>query len=185
LELIADEIISKFRIKGHLQFGDKVSVLSRSFQTGLKAYELGLHPSIVVAAFLHDIGHLVPRQEFLRIGNREFWGVENHENIGAEYLKIHGFTAPVITPVRNHVLAKRYLCFKDPDYTQKLSTASKVTLSFQGGPMNIKEAVAFEEDPFFNSSVQLRYLIEESKDPSFVPKESHWDLFTELLKKVF
>ena len=34
--------------------------------------------------------------------------------------------------VEGHVLAKRYLCFKDPEYYNGLSPSSKATLVFQG-----------------------------------------------------
>jgi hypothetical protein len=41
----------------------------------------------------------------------------------------------------NHVSAKRYLCWKYPDYHAKLSPASRTTLRHQGGPMSSTEVI--------------------------------------------
>ena len=41
----------------------------------------------------------------------------------------------------NHVSAKRYLCWKYPDYHAKLSPASRITLRHQGGPMSSTEVI--------------------------------------------
>jgi predicted HD phosphohydrolase len=42
-------------------------------------------------------------------------------------------------------MAKRYLCFKDQNYHNNLSEASKVTLTYQGGRMEVDEALIFEK----------------------------------------
>jgi len=54
------------------------------------------------------------------------------------------------------VPAKRYLCATDPDYVARLSRASVVTLTLQGGPMTRSEAADFERNPFFRDAVQVR-----------------------------
>ena len=55
--------------------------------------------------------------------------------------------------VEGHVLAKRYLCFKDPEYYSKLSPASKTTLEFQGGFMAAEEAKMFERGNSLNHAL--------------------------------
>lgn len=55
-----------------------------------------------------------------------------------------GFSQRVQEICRGHVQAKRYLCWKDPEYFNKLHEMSKAKLKYQGGPMNEKEAKIFE-----------------------------------------
>lgn len=43
-------------------------------------------------------------------------GASNHGALGADYLKKKGFDNDITDYVRAHVLAKRYLCWKDPKY---------------------------------------------------------------------
>ena len=83
------------------------------------------------------------------IENMAGCGAKDHEHIGADYLKELGFSHKVQEICRGHVKAKRYLCWKNPEYHAKLSEASKTTLGFQGGPMLDKEATEFEKDPIF------------------------------------
>ena len=64
------------------------------------------------------------------------FGAINHEGTGAAHLSALGFPARTCDVVRRHVDAKRYLCWKNPAYHAKLSTASTATLVYQGGPMN-------------------------------------------------
>ena len=52
--------------------------------------------------------------------------------------------------------AKRYLTFKHPDYLGALSEASLATLGYQGGPMSIDEALAFERGPYFDLCIKMR-----------------------------
>ena len=43
-------------------------------------------------------------------------GVEDHDEIGSEYLKKRGFSDIVCQMVGGHVNAKRYLVYKDKTY---------------------------------------------------------------------
>eukprot|EP00656_Telonema_subtile_P049461 TRINITY_DN6155_c0_g1_i2.p1 TRINITY_DN6155_c0_g1~~TRINITY_DN6155_c0_g1_i2.p1 ORF type:complete len:222 (-),score=31.76 TRINITY_DN6155_c0_g1_i2:204-869(-) len=65
--------------------------------------------------------------------------------------------------VEGHVLAKRYLCYKEPEYYEKLSPASKVTLAFQGGHMSQEEAVLFEQGQMFETCKLMRTWDEKAK----------------------
>jgi predicted HD phosphohydrolase len=57
-------------------------------------------------------------------------GVVDHEHVGAAFLAALGFPTRIQDMVRNHISAKRYLCCAQPDYYDKLSEASKVTLRY-------------------------------------------------------
>ena len=60
--------------------------------------------------------------------------------------------------------AKRYLTFKDPEYYDQLSLASKETLKYQGGKMDAEEAAVFEADPLHKIIIALRLIDEQAKD---------------------
>lgn len=79
-----------------------------------------------------------------------------HDIIGGCYLRMMGFHEKVPHLVEGHVLAKRYLTAKDPEYYDKLSADSKRTLVFQGGPMDQKEMAAVEQDALFELGARMR-----------------------------
>ncbi|KAJ1936675.1 hypothetical protein EC988_008126, partial [Linderina pennispora] len=83
-------------------------------------------------------------------------GVMGHEKLGAEYLRKLGFSEKVCELVESHVVGKRYLTAVDEKYYEALSSASKLSLKFQGGPFSKEEAQRFETDPLFAQKVQLR-----------------------------
>jgi predicted HD phosphohydrolase len=59
---IVDEVFEGFQKRGETAyFGEPVSVLEHSLQTALAAEQAVAAPSLVVAALLHDIGHLIHR----------------------------------------------------------------------------------------------------------------------------
>lgn len=105
----------------------------------------------------------------------------NHEAIGAEALRRAGFQEPIPDLVERHVLAKRYLAWKSPEYLEKLSDASRRTLQFQGGPLTEDEARNFEQDPLCQSALQLRFWDESAKDPKAqVPALDHYRMLIEM-----
>ena len=58
-------------------------------------------------------------------------GVKEHEKIGSDFaVNEMGLPARIGRLICAHVNAKRYLCWKNPDYHNKLSDASKTTLTF-------------------------------------------------------
>ena len=89
-----------------------------------------------------------------------------HDVIGGCWLRMQGFDETVAHLTEGHVLAKRYLCYKEPDY--ELSDESRETLDFQGGPMTAAEAAVFERDPMFDTCIQMRRWDEEAKYPDKV-----------------
>jgi phosphonate degradation associated HDIG domain protein len=134
--------------------GEPVSQLEHMCQAAQMAAAEGADDEMVLAAFFHDIGHLC---EFIMpLEKMEGIGIVDHESIGEEYLLSHGFSPRLGRLVQGHVPAKRYLTFKYPEYYQRLSQASKETLTIQGGVMQADEAAAFEADPLFADYIKMR-----------------------------
>ena len=141
--------------------GEPVSQLEHMCQSAQLAEGEGFDEEVILAAFFHDLGHLItqgPTTEMMG----EF-GVKRHEQLGADFLRSLGFSEKIAQLVENHVQAKRYLTFRYPDYYTKLSEASKQTLIYQGGPMKEAEALKFEKDPLFEVSLRMRTWDEEAK----------------------
>ena len=141
--------------------GEPVSQLEHMCQSAQLAEGVGFDEEVILAAFFHDLGHLIkqgPTTEMMG----EF-GVKRHEQLGADFLRSLGFSEKIAQLVENHVQAKRYLTFRYPDYYTKLSEASKQTLIYQGGPMKEEEALKFEKDPLFEVSLRMRTWDEEAK----------------------
>jgi len=142
--------------------GEKVTQLEHMAQAAELAEEQGYDEEVILAAFLHDIGHITEAAtpEDGRMGK---FGIRDHEAIGAEYLREKGFSKKVCRLVESHVEAKRYLTVRDPAYYARLSDASKRTLEYQGGPMTEEEAIAFEQYPLFELIIKMRSWDEEAK----------------------
>ena len=159
---VADEIISMYRDHGGEEYaGEKVSQLEHMVQTARLASQEGYDEEVILAAFLHDIGHIcVSAKGDEAMGE---YGVKDHEEIGANFLKRKGFSKRVVRLVESHVEAKRYLTYKDPGYYDQLSAASKKTLEYQGGRMGKEEAEAFEQYPLFDLIIKMRRWDEEAK----------------------
>lgn len=140
--------------------GEKVSQLQHMAQAAELAEQQGFDEEVVLAAFLHDIGHIseAAKGEDSTSPVREMdgFGIMDHEELGADFLREKGFSKKIVRLVESHVEAKRYLTAKDPEYYAQLSDASKKTLEFQGGPMTEDEAAAFEQYPLFNLIIQMR-----------------------------
>ncbi len=110
---IAEEIIELFRLHGSNEYaGEKVTQLEHMYQAAVLAGKQGFDEEVVLAAFLHDIGHIcVSAQENIEMGG---FGIKDHEAIGAEFLAEKGFSKKLIRLVESHVEAKRYLTWKRP-----------------------------------------------------------------------
>jgi putative nucleotidyltransferase with HDIG domain len=122
----------------------------------------GFDDEVVLAAFFHDIGHLCA--EAGETESMDGMGNVDHEQIGADFLLERGFSERVANLVQGHVIAKRYLTFKYPEYYNRLSDASKATLNFQGGVMTADEAANFELNPDSELIIRLRYWDDMAKE---------------------
>lgn len=158
-----DTIFGFYEINGSDEYvGEPVSILEHSLQAAQMAENEGFDEEVILAAFFHDIGHFLPnKNEMNGLGNL------NHEVAGANFLYKNGFSNKVASLVRNHVEAKRYLTFKYPEYFEKLSEASKQTLSFQGGRMSEQEAETFEKLPLFKLFLKMRAWDDKAKEVDF------------------
>ena len=151
-----------FEAQGDDQYyGEDVSQLEHAAQGADLAQKGGFDKEVQVAAFLHDIGHLMPTE--LEEELMAEYGRKDHEEVAADWLHAQGFPEKVCVLVANHVNAKRYLTYKNPKYFAGLSEASLKTLEFQGGPMNADEAGHFEQNPYFDLIIQMRRWDEAAK----------------------
>jgi len=166
---ITDEIFDLYESHGGAEYaGEKVSQLEHMAQAAQLAEEDGHDEEVILAAFLHDIGHIYGsgKGEGSMSASREQmdgFGIKDHEELGAAFLQNKGFSKKVVRLVESHVEAKRYLTVKDPSYYAQLSEASKRTLEYQGGPMTEDEAAAFEKYPLFGLIINMRKWDEQAK----------------------
>jgi phosphonate degradation associated HDIG domain protein len=165
---IRDEIREIYATRATDRYGlSDVNQLQHGLQAAALAERNGEPPTMIVAALLHDIGHMV--HDLGQDPARE--GIDDlHEERGADWLADH-FGADVVEPIRLHVPAKRYLCAVDASYFGKLSEDSVRSLALQGGVMSADEVRAFEKLRFANEAVRLRRLDEAAKDASAVTPE--------------
>ena len=155
---IVDQIVAVFNERGSEAYlGERVSMADHMLQAAFTAEQAAASDEVIVAALLHDIGHLVNEVADERRGDPgELEQVDFvHEEAGARWLSA-GFGPAVTEPVRMHVAAKRYLCAVEPEYLSALSPASVHTLGLQGGPMSPAEVAEFAANPHADAAVALR-----------------------------
>ena len=158
---IVERVLSVLRAAERSDYiGEEVSQLEHALQCAHFARQSGAGDEVVLAALLHDIGHLLDPQA----PSMDGLGVIEHERLGADYLRAQGFSERVAKLVEGHVQAKRYLTFIKPAYAKRLSDASRGTLAWQGGAMSAQEAEAFEADPLFKAMLALRTWDERAKE---------------------
>ena len=159
--------------------GEPVPIGEHMLQAGVLAEAAGAQASLVAAALLHDIGHLLgealrggegpPPQAAKPAGSSPPASTDDqHEETGARWLS-QWFGEAVTEPVRLHVAAKRYLCAVDAGYFGLLSAESVRTLSLQGGPMTAAEVAAFEALPHGRAAAAVRRWDDQAKDPAVTP----------------
>jgi phosphonate degradation associated HDIG domain protein len=162
-EDIVDEVFALYEKHGGADYiGEPVSQLEHMSQAAVLAEEEGFEEEVILAAFFHDIGHLCA--EGGEAASMDGFGNVDHEQLGADYLRERGFSERLATLVESHVVAKRYLTYKYPEYYNQLSEASKATLEFQGGRMNEQEALNFEKNPDAELFIRLRHWDDKAKE---------------------
>ena len=150
---------------GMAYLGEDVSMIQHQLQAA--ALAVGSTDELVVAALLHDIGHMVARED----GGADAAAAladdrdAHHDSIGGRWLS-RWFGPEVVEPVRLHVAAKRFLVATEPDYAARLSEASVHTLRLQGGPMSATEVEAFAGLAGSTDAIALRRFDEAAKDGS-------------------
>ena len=169
---VVDEIAAIFNDRGGQAYlCEPVSIAEHMLQTAHAAERDGAPAEVVVAALLHDLGHLV---HGLADDSADL-GIDTvHEKVGARWLS-RVFGPNVAEPVRLHVAAKRYLCAKTPEYLERLSPASVHSLMLQGGPLSTAEAQAFAALPHAADAVRVRRWDDVGKVPGQVtPPFDHY-----------
>ena len=156
---VVREILDLYARRGGASYGEGVSMTEHGLQAALLAEKEGQEARVIVAALLHDIGHLLhdlPED----IADR---GIDSqHESLGSAWLSQY-FPKEVSEPVRLHVAAKRFLCATVPGYFADLSPASVQSLELQGGQMSAEESKAFTVEPFLASALRLRRRDDQAK----------------------
>jgi gamma-butyrobetaine dioxygenase len=169
---VVDRIFEAFGRNGaDAYLGEEVTLREHMLQSAAAAEAEDAGDYLVAAALLHDIGHLLHGGD----ENAALLGIDTrHEEVGYEFLGRH-FPPEVVDPVRMHVAAKRYLCATDPGYFDELSTASRLSLQLQGGPMSDEEVAGFEQLPHWREACRLRHWDDIGKEPGAdVPPLEHY-----------
>ena len=176
---IVDFIGSIFEKRGDEEYlGEPVTMGQHMLQGATMAEKRREPDEIIIGTLLHDIGHFT--SEF---GTFSMEDTEDryHEDAGAAVLE--QFFPKIITDCcRHHVAAKRYLCATDPEYFQKLSTASIHSLNLQGGPMSEAELKDFEKNPNLKKILKVRLYDDAGKIPDMITP-SFWH-FAPLVQKM-
>src|SRR4029077_16253936 len=93
-EETAEMIISLYHQYGNEDYiGEPVSQIEHMCQCAQLAEEGGFDDEVILAAFFHDIGHLL--EHVMPAGQMDGFGVVDHEKLGAEYLDQKGFSERV------------------------------------------------------------------------------------------
>lgn len=171
---VASALIDLYRRRGSERYEEVVTQTDHALQCGSLALAARATDAVAAAAFLHDIGHLLMSEESTEVDRR-------HEDVGARFLA-NWFEEDVLTPIRLHVPAKRYLCAVEPSYHDGLSEASVRSLELQGGPMTPHEVEAFEAIEHSAQAVDLRRWDDQAK--SLGAPTATLDAFEQLLGDV-
>jgi len=162
-EQIVEQVFALYEKYGAADYiGEPVSQIEHMSQAATLAEKEGFEEEVILAAFFHDIGHLCADDG--EAESMSGMGNVDHEKLGADYLRKLGFSERMAALVQCHVIAKRYLTYKHPEYYEQLSEASKTTLGYQGGPMTAEEAAAFETDPDHELYIRMRYWDDKAKE---------------------
>jgi phosphonate degradation associated HDIG domain protein len=159
MSLTLDDVERLFAAKGDRMYaGEPVTQLQHALQSAHLAEQDGAGRELVVAAFLHDLGHLINDQG----ETPTLRGIDDrHEHVALPFLR-HLFGPAVLQPIRLHVDAKRYLCARGDgsvngaEYWAALSVDSRRSLELQGGIFTEAEATRFLAQPFAADGVRIR-----------------------------
>lgn len=148
------DVVALFTAHGAGRYGEAVTQLEHALQCAALAQRERADDEVVLAALLHDIGHLVARTPDGPNGH--------HGHEGAELLR-PWVPARVAWLVEHHVVAKRYLCTVNPSYAERLSPASVRSLAAQGAVLDLEQRLALETRPWFADAVRIRRWDDEAK----------------------
>ena len=177
MQPVIDKIISTFDARGGEIYADEeVTQLQHALQCANLAAQENASKTLIAAALLHDIGHILQASELPAHCAMDLH--DHHEEVGYLFLKDH-FGDAVADPVRLHVAAKRYLCTTDSEYQDRLSPTSLKSFFDQGGQMDANEMAEFEQEPYFEDAVRLRRWDDTAKD-SRLPEQDVRDFIPQI-----
>ncbi len=156
---VAERLVALYEVFGDDRYDEAVTQSEHAAQSAAFARAEGASDELVVAALLHDLGHLYGGRSPLST-DRDL----HHEEVAARFLG-RWFGTGVVEPIRHHVAAKRYLCAVEPAYHATLSPASVASLELQGGVMSPDEAARFEQLDGASNAVRLRRWDDLAKEP--------------------
>ena len=162
MALSLSDIVTLFARKGGREYdGEGVTQLEHALQCAELAQAAGAPASLIAAALLHDVGHLLNDQG----DTPTLSGIDDtHQYVALPFLR-GTFDDAVLEPIRLHVDAKRYLCATRAGYHAALSADSKRSLALQGGTYGADEAAAFIARPYAQDAVQVRLWDDLAKRP--------------------
>jgi predicted HD phosphohydrolase len=143
---------------------DGVSQLDHALQCALLARRDRADDEVVLAALLHDIGHLAGRDAWPVSSGAGEDPVHHHGLEGAQLVRAF-VPARVAWLIANHVVAKRYLCSVDARYELRLSPVSRRSLAAQGGALGWDERLGLEVHPWFADALRIRRWDDMAKVP--------------------
>ena len=145
----------------HRYGGEPVSQLEHALQCAQQAEAEQSPDELVIAALLHDLGHML--HDLGDDATQQ--GIDDKHEVRALHLLRRAFGALVLEPVRLHVDAKRYLCRVDAGYYDMLTPASRASLALQGGPFSAEAARRFIAQPHAREAARLRVWDDHAKTP--------------------
>ena len=146
--------------RGAMHWGDEpVSALDHALQCAARARAARAVDEVVLAALLHDVGHLLSDAEETPFSHHGLWAAR--------------FLRPFVPPrvawlVEHHVLAKRYLCTVDRAYAESLSLGSTRSWIRQGGALDRETQQELEGQPWLADALAVRRWDEEAKEPGAI-----------------
>lgn len=176
MSLTIPQIVELLGSRATTWYGQEaVSQLEHALQCAHLAERANEAPETVVAALLHDLGHMLSAER-TPVADQDALPAKDdlHQFVALPFLRSL-FPDAVLEPIKLHVDAKRYLCAVDAGYWADLSPASKHSLELQGGRYDDAQVRAFEDLTFYAEAVRLRRYDDLAKVPGQVtPPLAHY-----------
>lgn len=162
----SDRILRLFDERAAYKRNGRISLRDAALEAAHLAERSGAPPSLVLAALLRDVGHLIGDEASLRSTGAE--------EIGAAWLS--RYLGPEVTePIRLHVIAKRYLCTRTSHYLTRLTKEARRSYERQGGSLDPREMAEFVKNPYYLQALTLRRWVDVAKIPEVrVPDFEHY-----------
>lgn len=176
MSLTIPEIVELLGSRATTWYGqESVSQLEHALQCAHLAERANEAPETVVAALLHDLGHMLSAERTPMTDHDGLPAKDDlHQFVALPFLRAL-FPDAVLEPIKLHVDAKRYLCAVDAAYWGDLSPASKHSLELQGGRYDDAQVRNFENLTFYAESVRLRRYDDLAKVPGqMTPPLAHY-----------